>query len=382
MGYAEIDRSRPRDGQGRSRPVLLTGLLVIFSTIVVLAVVGIGAGCEGRGQDSKGVHNGPMPSPMKTHGLESRHGAPLLIRDEQGWGFARVSGGQLCTGFPDARDFSESVAAVAVGESEQRRWGYINESCRWVIEPKFLEALPFAEGLAAVKTDDGFQFIDHDGKPVTDARFASAEPFSEGFALVSTIASASDSRSVGVFFIGRTGIPLSGDVYSAAFSFREGLAPVLSGGKWGYIDRSGRIVIEPQFEAASQFSDGLAAVKTDGVWGYIGLNGQVVIGPSFEAAGSFGDGLAPVLKDGLYGYIDRTGVIRIPAEFELAGQFRGGLAKVLKGSEFHFINRNGDSMIQVGRAISVTDFDDDFARVVRVNGTVYIRRDGTAVVFR
>jgi len=39
-----------------------------------------------------------------------------------------------------------------------------------------------------------------------------------------------------------------------------GIQPVKSGGKWGYIDRSGRMVIPPQFERAGRFFEGLASV--------------------------------------------------------------------------------------------------------------------------
>ena len=43
--------------------------------------------------------------------------------------------------------------------------------------------------------------------------------------------------------------------------FTNGLAPVhVGGGKYGYIDRTGAIVIEPLFNKASEFVQGLAVV--------------------------------------------------------------------------------------------------------------------------
>jgi hypothetical protein len=66
----------------------------------------------------------------------------------------------------------------------------------------------------------------------------------------------------------------------------EGLAAVYIGkpfeGKWGYIDKSGKMVIEPQFENALFFSGGLAHVspltgeEIRGMWGYIDKSGQFV----------------------------------------------------------------------------------------------------------
>jgi hypothetical protein len=39
------------------------------------------------------------------------------------------------------------------------------------------------------------------------------------------------------------------------------LYPVVRGGKWGYIDNTGKVAIDPRFGAAFNFSDGLAPVQ-------------------------------------------------------------------------------------------------------------------------
>lgn len=41
--------------------------------------------------------------------------------------------------------------------------------------------------------------------------------------------------------------------------------------KYGYIDKTGKIVINYQFDGAGRFSEGLARVKIDNKWGYIDL---------------------------------------------------------------------------------------------------------------
>jgi len=41
----------------------------------------------------------------------------------------------------------------------------------------------------------------------------------------------------------------------------SGLFVIMQGGKYGYIDRTGKVVITPQFDGAWKFSDGMALVK-------------------------------------------------------------------------------------------------------------------------
>jgi len=42
------------------------------------------------------------------------------------------------------------------------------------------------------------------------------------------------------------------------------LFPVEQSGKFGYIDKTGNIIIKPQFDSAWDFSEGLARVSIDG----------------------------------------------------------------------------------------------------------------------
>ena len=85
------------------------------------------------------------------------------------------------------------------------------------------------------------------------------------------------------------------------------LYEVVQNGKWGYIDRTGAMIVKPQYEAANHFSEGLAPVQIARRWGYIDTTGQLVIKRQFNYASTFRGGLASVTtKDG-YGYIDKTG---------------------------------------------------------------------------
>lgn len=76
-----------------------------------------------------------------------------------------------------------------------------------------------------------------------------------------------------------------GEVYTDAHLFADAtLAAVKIGKKWGFVDKTGVIQIQPQYDDARSFSNGLAAVKVNNKWGFIDQQGQMVIEPLFNDA--------------------------------------------------------------------------------------------------
>lgn len=55
-----------------------------------------------------------------------------------------------------------------------------------------------------------------------------------------------------------------------------GLFPIKKDGKWGYIDKTGKVVIEPQFDRAAGFSEGLAFVWIGNKGGWIDKTGNII----------------------------------------------------------------------------------------------------------
>jgi WG repeat protein len=157
---------------------------------------------------------------------------------------------------------------------------------------------------------------------------------------------------------------------SHAQNAAEGLLPIQQGGKWGYINRSGEVVIKPQFDSANPFADGLALVRRppykkplkpgekepeliDG-YGFIDPTGKVVIkleSPLHINGEGFSEGLTkywtwdPALGN-VYGYIDTTGKVQIKARFTVASSFVDGLAAVCIELKCGFINKSGDFVIE------------------------------------
>ncbi|MBK9154651.1 MAG: WG repeat-containing protein [Chloracidobacterium sp.] len=158
-------------------------------------------------------------------------------------------------------------------------------------------------------------------------------------------------------YIDRTGKIVIQPKWARANNFSEGLAVVASdedGYKEGYIDTSGKVVVEPQYPMARDFSEGLAAVgfgefgmhnsgshKT----GFIDKSGKLVIEAKYRDAGDFSEGLATVHENGKYGYIDRTGKLIVPITFDSAMPFSEGLANVRVKNKWGYIDRTGTFVI-------------------------------------
>jgi len=136
------------------------------------------------------------------------------------------------------------------------------------------------------------------------------------------------------------------------------LWPVEDGKKWGFVDKTGTMVIAAQFDAVTAFSQGLAAVmvtnvsSTVSLWGYIDSSGAWVIKPQFVSASSFANGLAEAeLQEGndLCGYIDRTGKWVIQPQFKKGGPFSAdgvAAAQEAESGSWGCIDKTGAWVIQ------------------------------------
>jgi hypothetical protein len=159
----------------------------------------------------------------------------------------------------------------------------------------------------------------------------------------------------------------------AAAELAEGpLFPAPTRGKSGYIDRGGRMAIQPQWDDAEPFAEGLAAVgnrhveREGGVsWtvsreGWIDRTGRVVIDLRWDDAGSFSDGRARVKERDRFGYVDRTGAVVVPPQYEDAAPFSEGLAAVKRDGRTGFIDRDGKVVVPFRylRAAWIASFHD------------------------
>ncbi len=135
-------------------------------------------------------------------------------------------------------------------------------------------------------------------------------------------------------------------------NFSEGLVPVivegkrpLGKGKWGYMDRNGKLAIPDNYELVGHFSEGLAPVKLNGRWGYIDRNNTMAIPAQYHGAAPFSEKLAAVYRGGHYIYINKKGVQAFPGTFRNAYSFREGRAWVRRTRGWGYIDNSGEQVI-------------------------------------
>lgn len=199
-------------------------------------------------------------------------------------------------------------------------------------------------------------YIDKSGKTVIDAsRYESAGDFSDGLAPV-------EVAWQGWGFIDKTGTLVIAPKFESTLGFKEGLAPVLVNRKWGFINRDATLVIENQFDWVAPFSEGVAIVQrpkagADSEFLAIDTAGKVLanldekkLSVDIDNA-RFSEGLLAVFSQEkkASGYINKSWEFVIPPQFAWAAPFSEGLARVAVSDDemekLGFIDKKGNFVV-------------------------------------
>ncbi len=240
-------------------------------------------------------------------------------------------------------DVSADYTLLPVENQDGDFVGYVAPSGTLALDVNAQDGRLFHEGLAAVKQNGLYGYLDKTGKVVIPCRYAWAGDFSGGRAVVS-----------------------QGD------------------GRWTVIDQSGQELVTKDY--INDFSEGLAWFKEGGKYGFLNTSGTVVVPAQYDLAGDFSEGRAWVGKAGgtgyRYGFIDPTGALVIPMNYDYAGYrvfFSEGLAQVTQrvGDKLlsGYIDKSGKTVIPITHTPTVNEKDD---RAYEVSGGVALVQDGVA----
>lgn len=217
----------------------------------------------------------------------------------------------------------------------------------------------FHDGLATSRQGDLIGFVDKTGKMVIPAKYDYTGDFSDGLCWVTSPQSGSL-----IGFIDTTGklvVPFQYEWPSERqpADFHEGLCPVMVDPDheyFGYIDTTGKRAFPGIYFGDVDFSEGLACVseiiKTDGEnivkIGYIDTTGKMVINLPEDNGGPFHGGVAPVRTPGgaIY-FIDKTGkqVFELDKRYKTVEHYGEGTWIVWDGENMGYIDNTGKTIV-------------------------------------
>jgi hypothetical protein len=261
------------------------------------------------------------------------------------------------------------------------KFQYINKDGKVVINPQFNDACVFRNGLALVLTssqEPKYGFVDKDGKIIINPIYKDATVFSDDLAWVvqskgapvsinkkgEIISTQSNAYSVKIYseglaafcvkekddykwgFVDKTGKVVINPQFAMVNNFSGGRCAVQNADKkWGFIDKEGKILINYQFDNAFDYVNGKAVIRSAENYGVVDLNGKLTINPQFKSITPDGDKYL-IQQDGKWGWCDNDGKIVINPQFDAAFAFgKGDLASVKSGSNYGFIDKAGKIII-------------------------------------
>ena len=202
--------------------------------------------------------------------------------------------------------------------------GYINTKNEWVIPPTYRDAFAFRQGLAKVMEVRDYIYINLKGEPVIQDFDADVIEPSDNTYIVGV-------RKKCKYMV----YDLNGNLLDTYDLLRKNLSDdaifaVKKGGKWGYIDGYGKVIIPLEYEEVRNFSEGLAAVRKDGKWGYINPKNEIVIPIEFtnKEVGFFKNGGAEYYTDSGAGLINLKGEIIAEPKYDSIEYVKGNVAIV------------------------------------------------------
>lgn len=197
--------------------------------------------------------------------------------------------------------------------------------------------------------------------------------------------------------------------------YYQDISDKITGGKWGYIDSTGYMIIRPVYLEAGSFSNGVAIVGGENGKGmiskdtsltsliyndviraknsgdslfYLKVNnrqfglaneqGTYIKDCQFTFIDTIAEGLIRFQSESYYGFLDEQGNTVIEPIFRKAGNFSGGLALVQETNKIGYIDQNGGLVIPF-QFKKAGDFHYGRAWVRNQNGYSYIDEEGELI---
>ena len=274
------------------------------------------------------------------------------------------------TSSADSNLLQTEEALIAAGT-----YGIIDTSGKIISEPVFEEMPVYGDKMFRIKKDGKYGYANMNGVIVIPPAYEYGVAFSEGKAIVSIGSKVSIIDNTGKVLVESLG-PGAG-----MYRFFNGLARCRSlDGKYGFLDATGKRVIEPDLDVADDFDNNRAIVSINNRYGLIDRTGKWIVPNEYDFFYDLGNGyyqtkdengntgvvdsvgnviLEPIYqeifhlqkpyftveKDGLNGCYDLKGKEIYPPVSSRQVYFYGGRCIVIKENKYGMIDSTGKAII-------------------------------------
>jgi hypothetical protein len=228
------------------------------------------------------------------------------------YGFIDINGNKVIepdyTGFTG---FKEGISRVSQNINGKTRYGYINTKGQILVPfEEYQAAGAFSDGLAMIKKDSTYYFMNKNGKLLELPRkYDALSEFKSGFA-VGTI---NDKNGPNTYYYINTDLKEAFNITArGAWGFWEDVAVVNKDGVYEMINKKGEMIKRLEGIDFLKFTrEGKLAVRENNKWGFVNTKGEMVIKPQYDSCDSYNEGYAKVQSGDKWGIIDKNGNVII-----------------------------------------------------------------------
>lgn len=247
---------------------------------------------------------------------------------------------------------SKQINKGVIGEDDKIIvYGTMDITGNVLIKPQYKKIIKVGFNLIAIENNENkkWAYFSFDGKQCTDFIYDEIKSFSKD-----SLARIQRNKLWGFTNISTKEVIEA--QYDYVLSFSDGLAAVVFGEKYGYIDRNGTFVINPTLDVYSSnnsfrddlsseanFSNGFTIIKKANKYGFIDKNGKIVISPRYDVAFPFfKDGIA-IVGNKIANFSSKGSIINITEPFEYF--LIGKQGNMIGDKKFLYMGRYNDKLI-------------------------------------
>lgn len=250
--------------------------------------------------------------------------------------------------------FVNDVAITIIMKDNRLYYGMINKRGEVILPTIYSFIKRLNNGMYKCNLNGRVGILDENGYYLIPNQFLSVGEYENGLSLiVESVDGTYSKESLREYGY----IDLEGNIVLSSCSYiskqSEGLSVVSRKGEWGLFNilerkttkvEGASFVALPHDDLAKANFGGTNTQKNviGGKWGFVDKNGSIIINPTFDYAYNFSEGIAAVKIGGKYGFINTTGVLIVPCEYDdVESSFEDGEGKLVRGGIIFVFDKSG-----------------------------------------